>query len=70
MRLYGQSVKKKLGLICLEGNWHGRTMGAQLMSGNENQKKWIGQNDKNIFHLPFPYPWVLKKEKKLLRNFY
>ena len=44
-------------------------MGAQL-GGNENQKKWIGQNDKNIFHLPFSYPWVLKKKKKLLRNFY
>lgn len=70
MRLYGQSVKKKkLGLICLEGNWHGRTMGAQLMSGNENQKKWIGQNDKNIFHLPFPYPWVLNKEKKTPEEF-
>ena len=44
-------------------------MGAQLMSGNENQKKWIGQNDKNIFHLPFPYPWVLKKEKKTPEEF-
>jgi 4-aminobutyrate aminotransferase-like enzyme len=70
MRLYGQSInKKKLGLICFEGNWHGRTMGAQLMSGNENQKKWIGQKDKNIFHLPFPYPWVLEKQKKTPEEF-
>tara|TARA_B100000900_G_C20554728_1_gene706285 strand:- start:146 stop:1381 length:1236 start_codon:yes stop_codon:yes gene_type:complete len=64
MRLHGQSIKKKkLGIICFEGNWHGRTMGAQLMSGNAQQKKWIGLKDKNIHHLPFPYPWVLKKNK-------
>lgn len=70
MRLYGQTIKKKkLGIICLEGNWHGRTMGAQLLSGNENQKKWIGQKDKNIFHLPFPYPWELEKQKKTPEEF-
>ncbi len=73
MRLHGQSIKKKkLGIICFEGNWHGRTMGAQLMSGNVQQKKWIGLKDKNIYHLPFPYPWVLKKKKisaeKFLNN--
>jgi 4-aminobutyrate aminotransferase-like enzyme len=28
-----------------------------MMSGNEDQKKWIGYKDKNIHHLPFPYPW-------------
>ena len=40
MRLNGQKLnKKKLGIICFEGNWHGRTMGAQLMSGNEKTKK-------------------------------
>ena len=63
MRLNGQKLKKKkLGIICFEGNWHGRTMGAQLMSGNEKQKKWIGFKDKQIFHLPFPYPWKVKEE--------
>ena len=55
--------KKKLGIICFEGNWHGRTMGAQLMSGNEKQKKWIGFKDKQIFHIPFPYPWKVKEEE-------
>jgi 4-aminobutyrate aminotransferase-like enzyme len=64
MRLHGQSIKKKkLGIICFDGNWHGRTMGAQLMSGNTEQKKWIGLKDKNIYHLPFPYPWTLKNKK-------
>ena len=37
MRMYGQSKKKeRLGIIALENNWHGRTMGAQMMSGNIN----------------------------------
>ncbi len=62
MRLHGKkNKKKKLGIICLEGNWHGRTMGAQLMSGNENQKKWIGFKDRNIHHIPFPYPWEISE---------
>lgn len=62
MRMHGQKIKKrKLGIICFEGNWHGRTMGAQMMSGNIKQKEWIGYHDKNIYHLPFPYPWRLKK---------
>ena len=62
MRLYGQKVKKrKLGIICIDGNWHGRTMGAQMMSGNKEQKKWIGYEDKNIYHIKFPYPWELEK---------
>ena len=29
------------------------------MSGNPNQKKWIGYHDPNIHHIPFPYPWAL-----------
>ncbi len=62
MRLYGQKTKKrKLGIICIEGNWHGRTMGAQMMSGNKKQKEWIGYEDKNIHHIKFPYPWELEK---------
>ena len=71
MRLHGKKNKKKLGIICFEGNWHGRTMGAQLMSGNKNQKKWIGFKDRNIFHIPFPYPWEVseKQGKKFLLRF-
>ena len=61
MRMHGQKQgKRKLGIICFEGNWHGRTMGAQMMSGNIKQKEWIGYLDPNIYHLPFPYPWILK----------
>ena len=62
MRMYGmKKQKRKLGIICFEGNWHGRTLAAQMMSGNESQKKWIGLKDKNIHHLPFPYPWKVSE---------
>ena len=70
MRMYGQKKKKrKLGIVCFDGNWHGRTMAAQMMSGNINQKKWIGFHDKDIHHIPFPYPWLIKNgnEEKFLK---
>ena len=58
MRINGQKIgKRRGGIICFEGNWHGRTLGAQLMGGNQKQKTWIGFEDKDIHHLPFPYPW-------------
>ena len=58
MRLNGQKQgKKQPGIICFEGNWHGRTMGAQMMAHNPVQKEWIGHIDPNIHFLPFPYPW-------------
>lgn len=58
MRLNGIKLgKKKGGILCFEGNWHGRTMGAQMMGWNPGQKEWIGYLDPNIYHLPFPYPW-------------
>ncbi len=58
MRLHGQKIgKRQGGILCFEGNWHGRTLGAQLMGGNLKQKNWIGFSDENIHHLPFPYPW-------------
>src|SRR3989344_7709706 len=58
MRLHGQNTgKRRGGVLCFEGNWHGRTLGAQMMSWNPKQKEWIGYQDPNIHHLPFPYPW-------------
>ena len=42
MRLYAIKEKKsRPGIITIKGNWHGRTMGSQLMSDNITQKKWI-----------------------------
>lgn len=62
MRMNARRIgKRRPGIICMEGNWHGRTLGAQMMSGNPGQKEWIGYLDPNIFHIPFPYPWSCKK---------
>ena len=59
MRLWGaKQGKKRAGIVALEGNWHGRTLGAQMLSHSASQKEWIGYQDPNIHHLPFPYPWL------------
>ncbi len=58
MRLHGQATgKRRGGILAFEGNWHGRTLGAQMLGWNPAQKEWIGYLDPNIHHLPFPYPW-------------
>ncbi len=72
MRLNGIKLgKKKGGIICFEGNWHGRTLGAQMMGWNPSQKEWIGYLDPNIYHLSFPYPWrsdAIKNPRKYFRD--
>lgn len=61
MRMHAPTKKKqRRGIICIENNWHGRTLGAQMMSGNKAQKAWVGYDDPDIHHIPFPYPWALK----------
>ena len=61
MRMEGQRRgKRRLGVLCLEGNFHGRTTGAQMMSGNPTAREWLGFMDPDIHHLPFPYPWVME----------
>ncbi len=60
MRMYGQQQDKhRRGIVCIEGNWHGRTLGAQMLSSNRPQRDWIGYEDPHIHHIPFPYPQVL-----------
>ena len=62
MRMNGQRIgKKRLGIISMEGSFHGRTMGAQLIGGIKEQKEWMGFHDKDIFHMRFPYPWILEE---------
>ena len=66
MRMNAQKVRKrKRGIICIEGNWHGRTLGAQLLSNNVSQSEWIGFKDENIHHIPFPYPWKCNENSSL-----
>lgn len=59
MRLNGiRQGKRKGGIVCFEGAYHGRTLGAQMMTGNPEAAEWIGYKDPNIHHIPFPYPWT------------
>jgi len=61
-RYYGMKFSpRKTVIVGGEGNFHGKTMGAQMAGGQHDGKKWIGYLDPNMFHMPFPYPWVLEK---------
>ena len=65
MRLNGSKHgKKRPGIICLNGAYHGRTMGAQMMTGNFKAKEWIGFQDPNIHHIEFPYPWEIENPRE------
>jgi 4-aminobutyrate aminotransferase-like enzyme len=67
MRMYGQKHKKrKGGIIAVSGNWHGRTLGSQMMSSNLIQKDWIGYQDKDMHHIAFPYPWDITEEESVI----
>ena len=71
IKTYGKTLdKKKTGIICISGNWHGRTVGSQMLSGKNKQSEWIGYFDKSIHHIDFPYPWSLKTTKKKAKNFF
>jgi 4-aminobutyrate aminotransferase-like enzyme len=49
MKLNGKKNGKKKNLVlAISGNWHGRTMAAQLLSDNSSQKDWIKED--RIFH--------------------
>lgn len=62
-RLFGQkSEPARRTIVGWDGNFHGKTMGAQMAGGYHEQKKWIGYQDPNMVHLPFPYPWVLEEK--------
>lgn len=61
-RYYGMEFSpRKTVIVGGEGNFHGKTMGAQMSGGQHDGKKWIGYLDPNMVQMPFPYPWVLEK---------
>ena len=60
MKMNGQKIgKRKNVVIAASGNWHGRTLAAQMLSDNVNQRGWTNHVQKDIVHIPFPYPWAL-----------
>jgi len=68
-RIHGGSINKnKIGIITIKGNWHGRTMGSQMLAGNNHASKWIGFFDKNIHQIDFPYPWLKNFNKSNFFN--
>lgn len=63
MKMRGRILKKKKNIVLsLSGNWHGRTMGAQLLSSNVSQKDWINTLSAESVQSPFPYPWEVSEE--------
>ena len=65
MRMHGQRKENRRGgIICFNGAYHGRTMGAQMMTGSKKAKEWVGYQDPNIHHIEFPYPWEIKDPKR------
>ena len=59
MRMNGQKIKKRRQIIItIDGNWHGRTLGAQSLSSNRSQRAWFDDLEFDVCHIPFPYPDV------------
>ena len=46
--------KRKIGIVCFEGAFHGRTLGAQQIGGTPYLKEWIVNLDPDIHMAPFP----------------
>ena len=62
-RIHGTGIRAEKNIIVgWDGNYHGKTMGAQLVSGQHADKNWMGFRDPGFAHLPFPYPWTLEQE--------
>ncbi len=62
-RYYGmKSTPRRKVIVAWDGNFHGKTMGAQMVGGQHKDKDWIGYLDPNMVHLPFPFPWVLEEK--------
>lgn len=72
MRMQAMKIgKRRSVVVSFEGNWHGRTTGAQHLSSNIEQRLWIGHEDPGVLRLPFPYPWIdeaVSNPKEFLRQ--
>jgi len=63
-RIHGNQFNPSKNIIVgWDGNYHGKTMGSQLVGGQHRDKDWMGSVDPNFAHLPFPYPWTIEISK-------
>jgi 4-aminobutyrate aminotransferase/(S)-3-amino-2-methylpropionate transaminase len=55
-RTHGQRVggREKIGLVSFERDFHGRTLGAQMVGGIPSLKQWIVNLDPDMHQVPFP----------------
>ncbi len=70
MKMHGKNHGKRKNLVlAISGNWHGRTLGAQILSSNPSQRDWISSPDTETVHIPFPYSEKLEcSPEKFLMN--
>ncbi|MEX0724638.1 MAG: aminotransferase class III-fold pyridoxal phosphate-dependent enzyme [Planctomycetaceae bacterium] len=55
MRRQGQQIHpEKVGILSLAGNYHGRTLGAQLAGGTPQPTDWIDRERVHYFQIPAP----------------
>jgi 4-aminobutyrate aminotransferase-like enzyme len=56
MRTHGRRVggTRKIGIVSFEGDFHGRTLGAQMVGGIPSLKEWIVNLDPDMHQVPFP----------------
>ena len=64
-RIYGMqfSARKKV-IVGSIGNFHGKTIGAMMAATSQKAREWIGNQDPDMRHIPFPFPWILEKNGK------
>jgi 4-aminobutyrate aminotransferase-like enzyme len=64
MKMHGKKIgKEKNVIIAISGNWHGRTLAAQMLSDNAPQKSWVTHEQNDVRHIDFPYPWDISEEQ-------
>jgi acetylornithine/succinyldiaminopimelate/putrescine aminotransferase len=54
IKIYGNKTGKKY-IITFKGNYHGRGLSNDLISGDENRAAWSGIKDSAVVFLDFPY---------------
>lgn len=64
MKMHGKKIgKNKNVIVAISGNWHGRTLAAQMLSDNASQKSWVTHEQSDVEHINFPYPWDISDEQ-------